>query len=230
MASVKAWTKLNNYSYNFLDDAFFDAAPAWFRDAVNGQRHLVSDIARLELAHQYLAGEWDKVIWIDADVFICNIENFKLDLQSNFLLCREVWMTQKNEEAIFSYRVNNSILMFSQKSQFLNFYRHACKKIILSKKGALRHTEIGTNFLTGIPQQLPLIKTAVIFSPYVLNAFYRNDTIIIDQYMNELSAPIHAVNLCLTFRDTLYKGLLLDDNVFSIVIDRLKQMHGLQTT
>lgn len=225
---LKLGQKFNNYCYQFLDDTFFDYAPEWFRTIVNGQRHLVSDLARLELANEYLSGEWDKVIWVDADVFVCDVKNFTLDLNYDFLLCRELWMTKKMDEIIVSNRVNNSILMFSRKNPFLNFYRHACKKIVLNKQGVLRHTEIGTNFLTGIPQQLPLIRTVAIFSPFVLSAFFRNEKIIIDQYIKEFSTPIHAINLCLTFRNTQYQGVILTDDVFMGAIDRLKNIADAQ--
>lgn len=52
--------------------------PARIRTAVGNQRHLVSDVARLELGKKLLE-TYDRVIWIDADVYICNPSSFLVD-------------------------------------------------------------------------------------------------------------------------------------------------------
>lgn len=219
MKSVKDWADSKNYVYTFLDDSFFGYAPAWFREITNEQRHLVSDFARLELANLYLGQGWDRVIWIDADVFICNVNRFEIDKGNDFLLCRELWMTRRDGNVIFSKRINNSIMMFAKGNDFLNFYRLACQKIVMAKKQACRHTEIGTNFLSGIPRDLPLLKTVACLSPFLLAAFARQQYEIIEAYEQEFHDPVYAVNLCLTFRDWQYDGVALSDAVYLAVID-----------
>jgi len=222
--SVKNWCDLCGFSYCFIGDEFFDFAPEDFRTLVNNQRHLVSDLARLELAHLYLEQGWDRVIWVDADLIICDPENFIIDNSKSYLFCRELWMTLRNDEIVFSERVNNSISVFCKENNFLNFYRSACYSIIKNKQPKLAHTDIGTGFLTKLIDVLPLIKTSVVFSPFLLSAFYRNDKNIIADYLYHLTVPIQAVNLCLTFRNMQYQGLVITDDVFSIVIERLQSM------
>ncbi len=222
MASVKAWVEHWGYSYKFIDDSFFQQVPKWFYESVQGQRHLVSDLARLELASQYLSQGWDRVIWLDADVFICDIDNFTLASEHNYLLCRELWVTSRDNEIFFSDKVNNSVLVFCKNNKFLDFYRNACLRLIRSRQGTLRRTEIGTEFLTGIAHLLPLIETSVTFSPFLLSAFYHRDEKVIAAYLQRLSHPMQAINLCLTFRNTHYQNLLLTDDVFATVIDNVK--------
>jgi hypothetical protein len=223
MDSVKHWTASRNYSYVFIDDSFFDYAPAWFHEATNSQRHLISDYARLELAAIYLNQEWDTVIWVDADVFICNINSFEIDNRYDFVLCRELWMTKRNGSVTFSDRINNSIMMFRKGNHFLSFYIDACKKIVMAKKQSCRHTEIGTNFLSGIPCKPPLLQTVACLSPFLLSAFACNRDDFISHYCNEFSEPIHAINLCLTFRDLQFENIKLTDQVYFSVIDYFKK-------
>lgn len=221
MESVKSWVNLHGHSYHFIDDSFFSYAPDWFAKAVNNQRHLVSDLARLELAHKYLGEGWDRVIWVDADVFICDPENFIIDEKESYLLCREIWMTVREGQVVFSERVNNSVTVFCKNNNFLDFYRSACETIVRNKQ-KLAHTDIGTGFLSKLSDVLPLIKTSVVFSPFLLSAFYRNDTKIISDYLARLAVPIQAVNLCLTFRNTRYQETLFNDDAYLTIINNLQ--------
>ena len=229
LSSVKKWSDLCGFTYCFIDDAFFDYAPEAFKQAVNNQRHLVSDLARLELAHHYLEQGWERVIWVDADLIICDPENFSIDNSASYLFCRELWMTLRDDNIVFSERVNNSIAVFCKNNNFLDFYRSACHVIVKNKQPKLAHTDIGTGFLTKLIDVLPLIKTSVVFSPFLLSAFYRNDQKIIADYLYRLAVPIQAVNLCLTFRNMQYQGLEITDEVFSTVIDRLQVMNKIDT-
>lgn len=221
MQSAKEWAEIQGYAYRFIDDSFFGYVPDWFREAVKGQRHLLSDLARLELARLYLDEGWERVIWVDADIYICDRQGFIIGDEHDHWLCEELWVFIRDNELQFSRRVNNAVLSFSRGNRFLDFYRNACQKIVRSKQGKLRHSEIGTSFLSGIAHLLPLRKEVAMFSPLLLAEFYKNNEIMIARYQQEFGSPIKAVNLCLTFRDTYFGDLLLDDNVFTTVIEKL---------
>ncbi len=224
--SVRCWADHRGYSYILLDDVFFNYAPTWFHEATNSQRHLVSDYARLEVAAAYLKQEWDAVIWVDADVFICDMRNFEVDTQKEFLLSRELWMTKIKGEIVFSDRVNNSVMMFKKDNEFLDFYIDACKKIVNKKMHNCRHTEIGTNFLSGIPYELPLLQTVACLSPFLLSEFSRDRKESISRYRDKFLFPIYAINLCLTFRGWKYDEMDLTDQVYMAAIDHFKN-HGI---
>lgn len=224
MSSVKQWAGMQGFSYRFIDDTFFTYAPEWFRNRVNGQRHLVSDLARLELARLYLDEGWERVIWLDADIYICDQQGFEINTGQDHWLSEELWVSSHDNHLRFTRRANNAVLSFTQGNRFLDFYRNACQRIVRSKQGHLRHTEIGTSFLSGISHLLPLLKDVAIFSPLLLAAFYNNDQATISRYQQELGAPIRAVNLCLTFNNTQFGELLLDDAVFSQVIKNLDSL------
>lgn len=221
MDSVKIWCEKQSFSYRFLGDEFFTYVPEWFNHIVDGQRHLVADLARLELADHYLKEGWDRVIWVDADVLVCDPDNFIISDEEQYWFCKELWMTRRDDNIIFSERANNSITVFCKDNHFLDFYRQACRNIVRNKTGKLSHTDIGTGFLTKITDALPLIKTSVVFSHFLLVAFYRNDKKIIATYLNRLAVPIQAVNLCLTFRNSHYQDVLINDDLYLTVINNL---------
>jgi hypothetical protein len=224
MASVRQWAEIQGFSYRFIDDIFFSYAPEWFRERVKDQRHLVSDLARLELARIYLDEGWDRVIWVDADIYICDPHGFQISTERDYWLSEELWVFLRDNQLNFSRRANNAVMSFTQGNQFLDFYRNACQRIVRSKHEKLRHTEVGTSFLAGISHLLPLLKDVAIFSPRLLSAFYNDDQAIISRYQQELGVPIRAVNLCLTFNNTRFGDLLLDDWVFSQVIKKLDSL------
>jgi hypothetical protein len=214
------------FSYLFFFFFFFVYAPYWFGEGVIGQLHLVSVLAGWVVGRLYLDVGWGRVIWVDADVYICDQSGFNIGVEQDHWVCDELWATWRDGDFYFSRRANNAILAFSQGNKFLDFYRHACQKIVRSKKGKLRHTEIGTSFLAGVSHLLPQLKGVAIFSPFLLAAFYKKNETTISRYLHELASPIKAVNLCLTFRDTRYGDLLLGDDVFAQVIESLDALSG----
>jgi hypothetical protein len=220
MRSVRNWAEQQGFVYEFIGDEFFDVAPEWFRQRVNQQRHLVSDYARLILANHYLQQEWERVIWVDADVLIINPDLF-LDPQHPYVFCRELWMTRREGQLVFSERVNNSICAFSRNNNFLDFYLYACERIVQNMPAPLSHTAIGTSFLTPHRFVLPLIQHSIVMSPLLLESLYREDEKLIAQYLEAFANPVYAINLSLTFRQQFYGGLEFTDAVYDQIIGSL---------
>ncbi len=217
MRSVRNWAEQQGFAYEFIGDEFFDVAPEWFRRQVNQQRHLVSDYARLILAKRYLQQEWERVIWVDADVLIIN-PDLSLDPQHPYMFCRELWMTRREGKLVFSERVNNSICAFSRNNNFLDFYLYACERIVQNLPSPLPHIAIGTGFLTPLRSVLPLIQNSIIMSPLFLDSLYRQDEKLITLYLETFSNSIYAVNLSLTFRQQFYGSLQFTDAIYNEII------------
>ncbi|WP_416398408.1 hypothetical protein [Allohahella sp. A8] len=223
MGSVRSWAQSRSYSYEFMDDQFFDHAPQWYREATNDQRHLIADLARLEIAHKRLREGFERFIWIDADVFISTPAAFLTQFPNSFLFCRELWVEQKFGALVYSERVNNAVSVFEKDNPFLDFYRYACQQIVRAKKGPFRHTDVGTHFLTSTCQQLnvPLIQDLALLSPVLIAAYSDGYEETLGQFINRFGHPIHAVNLTFTFRNRLVNGRTFSDDDFEQVIRRL---------
>ena len=226
LASVSSWAEMRDFAYHFYDDEFFNYAPARLRTAVGNQRHLVSDVARLELAKELL-NTYDRVIWIDADVYINNPANFLSAFPPcKFLFCQEHWVHQEGEKIIVSERVNNAVIVMERDNEFLDFYRYACNQVINEWK-QLSHSAFGTIFLTQIHKMLrqPLLLEVGMFSPLLLDAARQNNRTFLDTHLKRKNVPINAANLCLTFFNGNYDGRKLDDSAYVAAMDYLDTLH-----
>lgn len=222
LSSVTDWARSRGFAYHFYDDEFFSYAPARIRTAVGNQRHLVSDVARLELGKKLLE-TYDRVIWIDADVYICNPSSFLVDLPPcKFLFCHEHWVHREGQTIHVAERVNNAVMVMDRDNEFLDFYRYACNQVINEWK-QLSHSAFGTIFLTQIHKMLkqPLLKEVGMLSPILLDAAKQNDRKFLDTHLKRNGFPLHAANLCLTFFNAIYEGRRLDDEAYETAMDYL---------
>lgn len=212
---TSSWAQARGFAYHFYDDEFFNYAPSALRAAVQNQRHLVSDVARLELAHTLLE-TYERVIWIDADVYINNPSGFLSELPpGKFLFCKEHWIHVEDQKTIAAERVNNAVMVLERHNEFLDFYRYACGQIIKDCK-QISHSAFGTIFLTQIHKMLkqPLLHEVAMFSPALLAAAGKGNKTFIDTSLQHYAHTINAANLCLTFFDGVYKDQKLDIDTY----------------
>ncbi|WLQ17055.1 hypothetical protein O5O45_14135 [Hahella aquimaris] len=217
--SVVQWAQVQGYEYLFYDDRFFDCLPDWYRVRTGGQIHLMADLARLERAAELLAAGYERVIWVDIDVYIGSPERLKVADSESFAFCREVWISE-SEGALHRYhRVNNAIAVFCRNNPFLDFYRYSCKQMVRHDE-ALRHVTIGTSWLTHLHERVrfPLLNHVALLSPWVLQDLSRGEGKFLEMYRQEFAAPVYAVNLCLTFRNKNLTGRTVTDGDFERAI------------
>ena len=110
METVPQWAEQRGYEYRFFDDGFFDRVPAWFKERVRQLILPMSDLARLLVARELLDAGFDRVIWVDADVLIFDLERFDVDVTANCAFCRELWLGEVADGTMQIYpRVNNAV-------------------------------------------------------------------------------------------------------------------------
>jgi hypothetical protein len=228
MDSVRAWTRARGYEYRFIDDALFDAVPTWFRDKVQSQVHLVSDLARLTLARDYLAQGYDRALWVDADVVVFDPDALALDPGIAYAFCREDFLALRDRDAFENRRkVCNAVSLYTRGNPFLEFYIHACEEIVRGGE-RFKHTAIGTDFLSALHQQwrLPLLPGVNLFSPFLLHALATGAEPVLRFWMRQVGAPLAAANLCTTFRNKSFGPVYLGDAAFERVIATLLDTRG----
>jgi hypothetical protein len=203
MESVKSWTQANNFTYKFFDDSFFAFAPDWYREKVNNQIHLVTDLARLVATKQLHASGFDRVIWIDADVIIFDPANFVIPQDQAYGFGLEAWLNKKDEKFTVTISVHNAIMHFHAQNSFLDNYIDAVENIVrTAPETSLKHTAVGTDFLTAIHRRspVPILASCALFSPMSVRAIANNKVKAIQATAARLSSPIVCANLCSTFR------------------------------
>ena len=125
-------------------------------------------------------------------------------------------------------KVTNSLVFFTQDNGFLDFYIHACKSIMKNQTDKYSHLVVSTKFLSDLYEivELPLFYHMGLFSPLLIQGLVEEKAKVIQFYAKSLSSPIYAANLCLSFRNRAYKGVLMTDKLFEDVIDKLIMTKG----
>lgn len=231
MKSVQDWVKTAGYEYRFIDDSLFTYAPDWYREKVNHNIQVVSDLARLALAKMYLGQGYERVVWIDADMLIFNPEMFFLDDREPFYLCRETWIDEDpadNNRIIHQEKINNSISIYNQGNAFLDFYIDACLKIVERESG-FECVTVGTTFLTALNElyPLPLLRNVGIISPGLIYHFTKEDIGFAEAYLEKHGSPVYAANLCGSMKGQYFRNMKVDDKNLENVARLLLEEKGI---
>ena len=233
MQTVKDWAQLKGFDYQ-REDNFFDYVPDWYLDKAQGKISLIADLARLNLAKKFLTQGYEQTIWVDADMVIFAPDNLTIDTTENCLLCREVWLGTKQdndseEQTLSCYeRVTNSILFFTKDNSFLDFYIYACESIMKNQPDEYSHLVVSTKFLSDLYEivELPLFYHVGLFSPLLIQGLVEEKAKVIQFYAKSLKSPIYAANLCFSFRNQVFRGVLMSDKLFEDATDKLISTKG----
>lgn len=232
MQTVKDWSEIQGYHYQ-REDNFSDYVPDWYLDKAQGKINVIADLARLEIARKFLDSGYDRTIWIDADVVIFAPDRLIIEPSEDYLLCREVWLDTEDDNwgagnLFCIQKVTNSLVYFTKNNSFLDFYIYATKSILEKQTGKLSRLAVSTKFLSNLYEiiELPLFQNMGLFSPLLMHGIVEDRSEILQVYAKALTAPIYAANLCLSFRNQSHQGILVTDELFERVIDKLIESKG----
>jgi hypothetical protein len=96
MASVERWAVANGYDYRSMGDELFDTVPDWYMRKVRGRMPIAADLARLQWMQRFLRGDYDWVIWMDADMLVFAPDLLSLDLTRACTFGQEHWVQAKS--------------------------------------------------------------------------------------------------------------------------------------
>ncbi len=229
LKTVRDWADRKGFDYEFIDDRLFDYVPKWFREKVKGNKVIMSDLARLELAREFLGIGYKRTIWVDADIVVFDPDRFDIEVTEEYGFCREVWIKRTQEGTLLAKEyVNNAVTVFMTGNSMLDFYIHAGKSIVGNRSEEFPNNVIGTWFLTHLYRALrfPLIDNVGLFSPPVTNDIAAGGGAIVDAYMKAFGRPLRAGNLCASIRNKKLHGVFMTDSVYDRVIDNLLETEG----
>ena len=193
-----AWLKLclesaeqlaaqRGWAYEFVGDELFDLLPPWFANKVRGRGPILSDLARL-LASRDRLREYDRVIWLDADVLIFAPQHFTLP-QGSFGFGRERWVQPKDKGSRWRVHRNvcNALCYFERDNPFLEFYIYTCQSTIRrADSDYIAPQMIGPKLLTALHNlsNFPLTECVGSASPDLLIDIMMNGGSALDRYLN----------------------------------------------
>lgn len=198
--SVKRWSQLNNYQYQFIHDELFDYVPASLLEKTKSQRVIATDLARIKAIQSYLRQGFERVIWCDADFLIFDAANFVIP-DEKYALGREVWIQadRNDPEKLAAHaKVHNAFLMFCRDNVFLDFYIETAERLLTKNNGPIPPQFIGPKLLTAIHNvvQCPVLETAGMLSPLVIHDVAQTDGPALRLFRHRSPQPVAAANLC----------------------------------
>ena len=228
MRTVREWASESGYEYRLFDDEFFSFAPDWFRQRADHQICPVTDLARLVAAKNFLAQDFDRAIWVDADVVVFAPDKLVVDTSSGFTLCHEVWpYTDPTGRSGVSKRVNNCIAAFQKGTIHLDFLIDACLRIAHNKT-KLGKLDVGTAFLTQLRGILPfpLLMNVGSFGPAILADIAVGDGPRLRDYAEALPLPLACANLCASLAGANGTGMAGHERIYEAATSRCIETRG----
>jgi hypothetical protein len=231
MNEVRYWSASKGFDYRFMDDQFFDLVPTDYRKKTNGRLPVLSDLARLIMARNLILEGYEKTIWVDADVLIFDTEQFDITIEADFCFCREIWIQPGANGGIRVFRnVHNAVCFFLRGNSFLEFYIDACLQVVagVDEDKAMVNQLVGPKLLTALHNMIgyPLIKNVGMLSPLVLRDIDKIGGPALNLLVNEMSAPIHAANLCSSLAGGVIDGVDLNHTMMERVVGCLMETKG----
>ncbi len=200
--SVRAWCENQQWEYTLIGDEIFSLLPDWYWEKTRHRKMIATDLGRLLLAKQFLNQGYDRAIWLDADVLIFNPHSLQIEITEEYAFGLETWVQWKNHQLKAYSKVHNAICVFCAGNSFLDFYIHACQRIIKHFQGTQMVPQlVGPKFLTLLhnTMHLPLIREVAMFSPLVLKDILNGGGKALTLHQQKHNHPIYAANLSASY-------------------------------
>lgn len=231
LKSAEAWADTNGWTYIFRGDDIFDLVPTDIREKFSTQLPLQVDIARLLWARAVFDTHPDleRVIWLDADVFVFDSGAVMIDSAADFAVGRQIWVQPGSGGKLRSYRqVHNGILVINRTTPVLDFLIQTVLKLATRHTGNAAPQLLGPKLLTALHNIVGFstVESVGMTSPLVLGDLAAGGGRTLALLNSANDSPIGAVNLCSSYRNETVDGIRCDDGLFEQAINTL-EMHGL---
>jgi hypothetical protein len=214
--SVQKWTGLHEYDYSLAGDEFYDLCGPEYLARGSKNPQAITNLARLVATRQRLDAGYQRVIWMDADVFVFDPAKLVFDfpaekLTTGYAFGREVWLT-RNSEGVPSVTVpiaHNAATFFTQAAvdldMLITLIRH-----IDAKRQIISNFQVGVRLLRGLQYSLmfPTFSHVGAFSPVLLRALAERDETVLQIYGQAYRYQACAGNLGLSLKDHITEDVL----------------------
>jgi len=228
--SVQMWSKSKGYDYHLSGDEIFHPVPQWFLSKTPSRMAPATDLGRLLMARHFLSDGYQRVVWLDADVFVFDSENFNLTVDDGYAFGREVWVQPNDKGGVKAYRnVHNALSIYVSGNSFLEFYIDSCLKIMSGVE--IDHFPaqlLGPKFLTALHSLVGfhLVDDVGMTSPLVLRDIAAGGGAAVDLMRRKLTGPMNAANLCSSLIGTTSDGVNLSEDLVKQCLTLLSASKG----
>jgi hypothetical protein len=175
--SVRRWTRSRGFEYAFYGDEFYDLCGPEYLARVGGNPRSITNLARLEITRIKLAEGYDRVIWLDADVFVFDTERFVMHTDAGYAFSHEAWVTKApNGRAQLAYTsLHNAAFIFTPQQTDLELFIRIIRHIVMTRSIGSNY-QVGVRLISGLAYSLeiPTITCVGMFGPDVIDALADN--------------------------------------------------------
>jgi hypothetical protein len=228
LASVQNWAGLHGHDYWLAGDEFHELCGPDYLARGNKNPQAITNLARLVATRQRLDAGYQRVIWMDADLFVFDPAKLVFDfpaesLTTGYAFGHEVWLTRDSAGLLHVTppQAHNAATLFTPRAvdldMLITLIRH-----IDAKRHIVSNYQVGVRLLRGLQYSLmfPTFSHVGVFSPVLLHALVEHDEEVLRCYGRAYRYPAYAANLCFSLRDQA------TEDVFWRAMDRLEAGSG----
>lgn len=229
MDSVRQWAMSQGWDYLVLDDRFLDLPPGWVRERCGSNLYAVTDVARLIWAQDVLSGDYQRVIWVDADVLVFDSGGLArhVDAVHEHGFARELFLRVAGNRTDPQWGLNNAVMVFDRHAPVLADYLQMClARLEGCRDGEVPRTAMGPTLLQQLDAagHLHRIEAVGLFTPAMLEPFAAGRDALMRKYLSHCPVPPAAANLCHFMRNaTVASQRPAFDRMYAAAIERLMQ-------
>ena len=214
--SVKKWSALHGHDYSLSGDEFYDLCGPEYLAHGKKNPQAITNLARLVATRQRLDSGYQKVIWMDADIFVFNPESLVFDfsdrhLTTGYAFGREVWIgrTKNGKIRHTEPRAHNAATFFTKNAVDLDMLILLIRHIDAGRE-IVSNFQVGVNLLRGLQYSLmfPTFSHVALFSPLLIGALTRHQEQILRVYGQVYRYPAYAANLGLSVQNRVTEDML----------------------
>lgn len=230
LSSVQAWAENAGYAYRLSHDEIFDLIPDACLKAAGSRTQMAVDVARLAWIQQLLDDGYDRVCWLDADVFVFDAARMNIDVDEGYAFGRERWVQASGKGGLRIYKnVHNALLVFTGAGRAtLDFYRDGAERVLL-RAGANADVPpqlVGPKMLTALHNivDFPLLDCVGMASPLVLADLVRGGGAAWRSLVEAHGGHLAAVNLCTSMDGHRVDGV---DVSAELMLDAIRNLESI---
>ncbi len=226
--SVQKWAEFYGHDYSLAGDEFYNLCGPEYLARSSKNPQAITNLARLVATRQRLDGGYQRVIWMDADVFVFDPAKLALDfstesLPTGYAFGREVFLLRDPEGVTHATPpvAHNAATFFTQNAvdldMLITLIRH-----IDARRQIVSNYQVGVRLLRGLQYSLmfPTFSHVSAFSPVLLRALAERDEKILQFYGRAYRYQTCAGNLGLSLQDEV------TEDVVSRAMDHLEAGAG----
>ena len=215
--SVRRWAELRGHDYLLAGVEFVELCGPEYLARGNKNPQAITNLARLVATRKHLDAGYQRVIWMDADVFVFDPVRLVLDfpdqkLSTGYAFGREVWVYQDFDGALHARPpdAHNAATYFTCAAVDLDVLISLIRHIDASRK-LVSNYQIGTRLLHGLHYSLmfPTFTHVAMFAPALVQALAEHDEKVLRFYSDIYRYQSCAANLCQYAlpEDTLWRAM-----------------------